>query len=63
VRDALSQIEVQLAAPTLQGLTNREVPEALFVTMKTVEWHLRHAYAKLGIARRSELAAALAAEG
>jgi DNA-binding CsgD family transcriptional regulator len=43
-----------------EGLTNRQIAQALFVTTKTVEMHLGHAYAKLGVKRRDELAAALA---
>lgn len=58
---ALTPAERRTAELAAQGLSNREVAEALFVTMKTVEWHLRHAYAKLGISGRPELAAALAA--
>ena len=41
------------------GKTNREIAEALFITTKTVETHLRHAYAKLDISSRRELAGAL----
>ena len=37
------------------GKTNREIAEALFITTKTVETHLRHAYGKLDIRSRSEL--------
>jgi DNA-binding NarL/FixJ family response regulator len=46
-----------------EGLTTREIAPALFVSTTTVETHLSHAYAKLGIERRAELAAALAAAG
>ena len=42
-----------------RGKSNREIAEALFVTVKTVEWHLKHSYGKLGISSRRELAAAL----
>ncbi|MDQ3587778.1 MAG: helix-turn-helix transcriptional regulator [Actinomycetota bacterium] len=42
------------------GQTNREVAQALFVTVKTVENHLGRAYTKLGIGSRYELPRALA---
>jgi DNA-binding NarL/FixJ family response regulator len=44
-----------------EGLSNREIAQALFVTMRTVEVHLTHAYQKLDISSRSALADALAA--
>lgn len=49
---------VDLAA---RGATNRDIAQALFVTPKTVELHLSHAYRKLGISSRHQLGAALAA--
>jgi DNA-binding CsgD family transcriptional regulator len=39
-----------------QGATNREAADALFVTTKTIEFHLRGVYRKLGVRSRSELA-------
>ena len=39
-----------------EGQSNREIAEALFITTKTVETHLRHAYAKLGVENRLLLA-------
>ena len=39
-----------------EGLTNREIAQALFVTEKTIEWHLSQAFRKLAIRSRSELA-------
>ena len=45
---------VELAAT---GMTNREIAQALFVTVKAVEWHLSNAYPKLGIRGRRELSA------
>jgi DNA-binding CsgD family transcriptional regulator len=43
-----------------QGRTNREIAQALFVTPKTVEWHLAQSYRKLDIASRRMLPAVLA---
>jgi DNA-binding NarL/FixJ family response regulator len=43
---------VELAA---EGRTNKEIAQALFVTVRTVEAHLSHAYAKLGVRSRTEL--------
>jgi DNA-binding NarL/FixJ family response regulator len=43
------------------GQSNREIAQALFVTLKTVEVHLSNAYRKLEIRSRHELAGALAA--
>jgi DNA-binding CsgD family transcriptional regulator len=48
---------VQLAA---QGLTNAAIGEHLFISRRTVETHLTHVFAKLGVASRVELAAAYA---
>jgi DNA-binding CsgD family transcriptional regulator len=41
------------------GMSNRDVAQALFVTVKTVEMHLGRVYRKLGIRSRAELPAAL----
>ena len=57
--EALTASELRAAELAAQGLTNRQVAETLFVTRKTVEMHLRHTYAKLGIASRTELPDAL----
>jgi DNA-binding CsgD family transcriptional regulator len=43
-------------------MENKEIAQALFVTVKTVETHLGHAYAKLDLSSRKELPAALAPE-
>jgi DNA-binding CsgD family transcriptional regulator len=57
--EALTPRELQTAGLAAEGKSNREIAEALFVTVKTVEWHLKHSYGKLGIRSRRELAEAL----
>ena len=39
------------------GMSNRQVASELFVSVKTVQFHVTHIYAKLGIGSRAELAA------
>ena len=53
--DSLTPREAQVADMAKQGMSNREIAETLFVTVKTVEWHLRHAYGKLEVSSRREL--------
>jgi DNA-binding CsgD family transcriptional regulator len=48
--------EHRVAALVAQGRTNREVAAALFLGERTVETHLTHVYAKLGVRSRAELA-------
>jgi DNA-binding CsgD family transcriptional regulator len=43
----------------IDGRSNAEIAQALFVTVKTVEMHLTNIYRKLDIARRAELRLAL----
>lgn len=56
----LTQAERRTAELAAQGLSNKEIARTLFVTVHTVEVHLSHAYAKLGIRSRSQLARGLA---
>jgi len=42
-----------------QGMTNAEIGAQLFLSHRTVEWHMRKILGKLGISARRELAAAL----
>jgi DNA-binding CsgD family transcriptional regulator len=55
----LSRAELAVARLVSTGLTNREVATQLFVSVKTVEYHLRNSYIKLDITSRRELAALL----
>lgn len=57
--EALTPSELRVARMAAAGQTNREIAQILVVSAKTVETHLRHAYQKLDIARRTELPVAL----
>ncbi len=57
--DALTPSERRVAALAAQGVPNREIAGRLFITVSTVEWHLRQAYQKLGVGSRRELPADL----
>jgi DNA-binding CsgD family transcriptional regulator len=56
----LTASERRVAQMAAQGLTNKEIAQTLFVTVKTVELHLSNVYRKLRIGSRRELASALA---
>jgi DNA-binding CsgD family transcriptional regulator len=55
----LTSQELVVARLAAAGRTNREIASELVVSLKTVEYHLRNAFQKLGIARRRQLAARL----
>lgn len=57
---SLTPSERRTAELAAEGLSNREIAQQLFVTVKTVEVHLSNAYRKLDIRGRPQLAAALA---
>ena len=59
--EALTASERRVAQMAATGMTNREIAQALFVTMKAVALHLTHVYEKLDIAGRSQLPGALGA--
>ena len=52
----LTARELQIAVLLTEGRTTREAASALFLSPKTVEYHLRNVYTKLDIASRAELA-------
>ena len=54
--DELTPQELQIALLLTAGKTTRETAAALFLSPKTVEYHLRHVYQRLGIHSREELA-------
>jgi DNA-binding CsgD family transcriptional regulator len=54
--DALTDAERRVADLANQGLTNRQIAEALAISLPTVETHLRHVFQKLGIRSRRQLA-------
>jgi DNA-binding CsgD family transcriptional regulator len=57
--EALTASERRVAELAAAGMSNPEIAQALFVTLNTVEGHLRHAYRKLSISSRGQLPAAL----
>jgi DNA-binding NarL/FixJ family response regulator len=60
--DSLTPSERRVADMAANGQTNRQIAQALFVTIKAVEAHLHHTYQKLDIDTRKQLADALANE-
>jgi len=57
--EALTPSERRVARLAADGRSNPEIAQALFLTRRTVETHLTHAYQKLGISSRERLADAL----
>ena len=57
--EALTASERRVAEMAATGMSNPQIAQALFVTLNTVETHLRHTYQKLAINRREQLADAL----
>jgi ATP/maltotriose-dependent transcriptional regulator MalT len=53
--ESLTPRERQVAELAARGLSNREIAETLVVTLKTVEFHLKHTYRKLGVESRRAL--------
>jgi DNA-binding CsgD family transcriptional regulator len=59
-KDKLTAQEAQIAMMAAAGRSNPEIGAELFISARTVEWHLGKVYPKLGISSRRELAQALA---
>jgi DNA-binding CsgD family transcriptional regulator len=61
IASGLTQTQHRVAALIAQGQTNREIAAAMFITVNTVQTHVRHIFQKLGVRSRTELAAVLLA--
>ena len=59
-RDDLTAQELQIAELACEELSNPEIGSRLFLSPRTVEWHLRKIFGKLGIRSRHQLPTALA---
>jgi DNA-binding CsgD family transcriptional regulator len=62
-RDELTAQERQIAQLARDGLSNPEIGARMFLSPRTVEWHLRKVFTKLGISSRRDLTKALPAAG
>jgi DNA-binding NarL/FixJ family response regulator len=59
----LTPSETRIVELAAAGLSNKEISQTLYVTVHTVEVHLSHAYAKLGVRSRGQLAGRISAAG
>jgi DNA-binding CsgD family transcriptional regulator len=57
VSDRLTPQELQIAVLVAEGRRNREIAGMLFLSVRTVEFHLTSVFRKIGVGSRSQLAA------
>jgi DNA-binding CsgD family transcriptional regulator len=60
---SLTEQELRVAKLAAEGSTNREIAASLFISAKTVEFHLGNVYRKLGVRGRTELARMIGGSG
>jgi DNA-binding CsgD family transcriptional regulator len=58
-RDALTASELRVVDLARQGMSNKQIAQALFISEHTVETHLRRIFAKLGVSSRAAMVAVL----
>lgn len=61
--DAITAAEHRVLALAMSGLSNRQIAEHLFITLKSVEWHLTSSYRKLKVKGRGEARELIATQG
>jgi len=59
---SLSEREREVASLVADGKTNREIAERLFLSEKTIETHMSRIFGKLGVSKRTQVAAAIERE-